>query len=78
MPICPYPGMRPIRKVAPDMMRMDQDSAHRRPYRSPQLPQKSAPIGRRMKDSAKTAKVSNSAAVSSPSGKKTIAMTVAK
>ena len=64
--------------VAPDMIRIDQDSAVLRPMRSPMLPQTMPPIGRMTKESAKTAKVASSAACGAISGKKTAAITVAK
>lgn len=78
MPTISWEGRQPIRKDDPDMMRIDQDSAHRRPLRSPSEPQMMPPMGRRMNDSAKIAKVCSIAVVLLAWGKKTTAMTVAR
>ena len=67
-----------MRNVEPDMMRLDHDSAHRRPLRSPHTPHTTAPTGRRMKDMAKMAKVDISLTEASVSGKKTLPMTSAR
>ena len=71
-------GRRPMQNVAPDMIRIDQLRAHRRPRRSPSVPQMIPPIGRRMNDNAKTVNVDSNAAVLSAVGKKTTAMVVAR
>ena len=57
IPMTEYAGRRPMKNVDPDMMRIDHDSAQRRPQRSPHAPHTTAPIGRRMKDIANTAYV---------------------
>ncbi|MNE24448.1 hypothetical protein D3C80_1177380 [compost metagenome] len=68
----------PIQKVEIDMIRIDQDSALRRPYLSPKCPQTSPPSGRTINDSANTANVASSAVVLSVCGKNVSAMTVAR
>ena len=70
MPIAAYVGRRPMKNVDPDMIRIDQDSAQRRPQRSPHAPHTTAPIGGRMKDIANTAYVESSWTDLSASGKK--------
>ena len=42
-------------KVAPDMMKIESERVFCRPIRSPKWPQTMPPIGRTMKESAKTA-----------------------
>lgn len=73
-----YPGIRAMQKVAPDISRMDQPSAERRPMRSPNAPQKNPPNGRTRNEIAKIAKVAMSATCRSESGKKTCAMVAAR
>ena len=70
IPITEYVGRSPMKNVDPAMMRIDQDSAQRRPQRSPQAPHTTAPIGRRMKDIANTAYVESNWTDLSASGKK--------
>ena len=59
IPMTEYVGRSPMKNVDPDMMRIDHDSAQRRPQRSPQAPHTTAPMGRRMNDIANTAYVDN-------------------
>src|SRR5699024_2146545 len=77
-PTCSYPGRMATTTVEQDMMMMDRESAARLPLRSPNLPQKTPPRGRTMKETAKTAKVDSSAAVCEVFGKKTVASVVAR
>ncbi|SMX69270.1 hypothetical protein BLIN101_00730 [Brevibacterium linens] len=60
------------------MMRIDTDSAERRPILSPICPQMKPPMGRTTKDTAKTAKVDRRARLPSDLGKKTSEIVVAK
>ena len=78
MPSVEYPGRKAMRKVEPDMMRIDHDSAQRRPKRSPHAPQTTAPTGRRRKDIANTPKADIVSTVLSLEGKKTCPMTTAR
>lgn len=71
-------GKQPIRKVAPLISKMDTESAHLRPFLSPMLPQKIAPMGRTRNESANTPKVLITATARSSAGKNTMAITVAK
>ena len=77
-PIVLWPGRNAIRNVEPDMMRIDQERADRRPYLSPQTPQMRPPIGRRMKDIAKIANAEISWMFLSSDGIKTMPMTAAR
>ena len=67
-----------MQKVAVDMMRIDSDSAVRRPIRSPKWPQTRPPIGLMTKEIANTANVASRPVAGEASGKKTRAMTVAR
>ncbi len=67
-----------MRNVAPLMSKMDTDNAHLRPFLSPMLPQKIAPMGRTRNERANTPKVIMTATVWSSSGKNTSAITVAR
>lgn len=67
-----------MQKVAPVIRKMDVDRAHLRPFLSPMLPQKMAPMGRSRNESANTANVCMSASAGSSPGKNTLAMTTAK
>ena len=67
-----------MQTVAPDMIRIDQDSAVRRPTRSPIRPQMIPPSGRIKKEMANTAKVASSAVVGSDSGKNTLEIVAAR
>ena len=70
IPITEYVGRSPMKNVDPDMIRIDQDSAQRRPHRSPQAPHTTAPMGRRMNDIANTAYIDSNWTGLSASGKK--------
>ena len=67
-----------MRNVAPDINRMEMESAHLRPFLSPMLPQNKAPMGRTKNESANTPNVDMTATVRSSPGKNTKAMTVAR
>ena len=77
-PIVSYDGRQPMRNAAPVIMKMDSDNDHLRPFLSPMLPQKMAPMGRSRNESANTANVCMSASAGSSPGKNTLAMTTAK
>ena len=67
-----------MQNVAPDMIRMDSDSAVRRPTLSPMWPQTNPPSGRTRNEIANRAKVSRSPVWGSDSGKKTVAIVTAR
>ncbi len=57
MPMLSYPGIRAMQNVAPDMIRMERESAVRRPTLSPIWPQTNPPSGRTRNEIANRAKV---------------------
>ncbi|MOA68808.1 hypothetical protein D3C78_1966110 [compost metagenome] len=67
-----------MQKVEIDMIRIDNDSAFRRPWRSPKWPQTTPPNGRTRNDRANTAKVASKPLVLSVCGKNVAAMMVAR
>src|SRR5699024_5930682 len=77
-PIWAYDGRKAMRKVDPDMIRIDQDKAQRRPNLSPNCPQIIPPSGRTKNDMAKMPHAASNPAVMAAWGKKTTAMVVAR
>ena len=78
MPKAAYPGSRPMQNVAPAIMKTETVNDHLRPFLSPMLPQKIAPMGRSKNDKANTANVWINANAGSSFGKNTCAITTAK
>lgn len=77
MPMAAKEGRHPMRNAAPDMRKMEMESDHLRPFLSPMFPQNTAPKGRKMKDSAKTANAM-SVEFTPDSGKNTAPIVMAK
>ena len=68
----------PISVVAPAISKIVMASVRLRPIRSPSMPKKIPPRGRKAKATANTAKVFSNAALASPLGKNCWAMVVAR
>ena len=67
-----------MQNVETDMIRMDRESAVRRPSLSPRCPQTKPPNGRTKNEMANRAKVASRAVCGSDSGKNTTAMVAAR